>query len=407
MRTVDGIAAALTRCDRCAELWGRESRAGGWSLPLRRMPDQLVLLHPRCHRGHEPLEAVAGLGQLRPPRGPILCIGLVHDDGLGLWMSDVAVTVPVGVRRHRALVAGGVATERDHALLLGWTEAMERRCMLARPQAPTRKVSSPVVSDSASPLQWSIQARALATGERMMVLYERAVHSDVTRGRNLHIRTGSTGVAAYPSPEGARIRASQEILERQGLHHWWTTSGSRRCQHHTERMSEWLSLSTLAARPSRVDSWHLRYGRLHIAGCLITTSTSLGPMTVFGSGSGASVDVAVEGAFREALQLHVTRVLVEQDGGRAAFGRMYVGKIMPVDYLPSFRAEFPSASCSGDQEFHAPQMEVADAEIDCGDSLTARLGLSVVRVVPGAPAPVLNPRSMSASSCLRPDFLEV
>ena len=172
----------------------------------------------------------------------------------------------------------------------------------------------------------------------------------------------------------------------------------------------------MAPRASTADVWHTHHEGHHVAGCLITTATNLGPHAVFGSAAHRSLDAAVESAFREALQLQLTRVLVANHDCHPKFGRRYIGKSVHEDFPAAFRDAFPlQDQCfqtdSGHQGVQAdpadtPEKITSEAvEVDCGDALTDRLGLSVLRVV--LPSPTRFSARTKALGGLSPDFLGV
>ncbi|MEV6701826.1 YcaO-like family protein [Streptomyces sp. NPDC051453] len=419
MNQLSDIRAAFTDCGGCDALWESERHAAGWAPQAR---PAVSLLHPLCPKEHQDLstDPEPALHYLAPGLGPLLATDLTHDEGLGLWMSDVAVTLPVGAAlQQRAIVAGAVADEPQRALLLGWTEALERRCTLARPRGGIRLASylrAGTDRAATDAPQWLLEGRQFASAEPVWLPYERVVHHSLLRGQGRRTGTDSTGVAAYPEPGGARMRALREVVERAGLAQWWSTAGSDRCARHTQTVNSWLRLSALVPRAATADVWHTHHEGHHVAGCLITTATNLGPHAVFGSAAHRSVDAAVEAAFREALQLHLTRVLVVSDGRRPEFGRRYIGKAVQETFPAAFREAFPLqdrcvGSDGGQQAIAedpagAPQDITPEAvEVDCGDALTDRLGLSVLRVV--LPSPLRFSAQTTTSGGLNPEFLGV
>jgi ribosomal protein S12 methylthiotransferase accessory factor YcaO len=414
------MRAAFTDCGGCDALWESERHAAGWAPQPR---SAVSLLHPLCPKDHRDLsvDPEPALHFLAPGLGPLLATDLTHDEGLGLWMSDVAITLPVGAAlQQRAIVAGAVAEEPQRALLLGWTEALERRCTLARPRGRVRLASYPRTGTdraaAADAPEWLLEGRRFASAEPAWLPYEQGVHHSLLRGQGRRTGADSTGVAAYPKPGGARMRALRECVERAGLARWWSTAGSERCARHTQTVNAWLRRSALAPRAATADVWHTHHSGHHVAGCLITTATNLGPHVVFGSAAHRSVGAAVESAFREALQLHLTRVLVMSKDRRPEFGRRYIGKAVREGFPAAFRKAFPlQEGCvrtdGGLQETpEDPAISPEDitqeaVEVDCGDALTDRLGLSVLRVV--LPSLVRFSAQTTASDGLSPDFLGV
>ncbi|WP_078848158.1 MULTISPECIES: YcaO-like family protein [unclassified Streptomyces] len=409
------MSAVLTQCGSCDALWDGERRTAGWA---PQPGPGVSLLHPLCPKDHRARGTDArSPGDFLPPgMGPVLATALTHDPGLGLWMSDVAVTPPTGADlQQRAIVAGAVAEDPQRALLLGWTEALERRCTLARPRGPVRLAAYPKTGAGHTSVgdtpQWQLEGRRSASAEPVWLPYEQVVHHSVLQGQGRQTGTDSTGVAAYPDPIGARVRAVRECIERAGLALWWSEAGSVRCALHTEEANSLLRQSSLVPRAATADVWHTYRAGHHVAGCLITTATNLGPYAVFGSGAHRSVDAAIHAAFGEALQLHLTRVLVVDEDQRPAYSRRYIGKALPASFAAAFREAFPLQDQCVQTDF-GDEMTAEDpagtteaVEVDCGDALTDGLGLSVIRVVlPSLPR--FSART-TAPGGLNPDFLGV
>jgi hypothetical protein len=101
---------------------------------------------------------------------------------------------------------------------------------------------------------------------------------------------------------------------------------------------------------------------------------------------------------------------------RPEFGRRYIGKAVREGFPAAFRKAFPlQEGCVRTDDGHqetpedpaiSPEDITQEAvEVDCGDALTDRLGLSVLRVV--LPSLVRFSAQTTASDGLNPDFLGV
>ncbi|MFH8689693.1 YcaO-like family protein [Streptomyces anulatus] len=421
------LALPATDCPTCAALWTTERE----HLTGRRhaRPDGVgrrSVLHPHCPR--HPCAAPGRPGS-DTPYGPLIGRRVVHDAGLGLWVSDVVLTVPPGTRGHRAVVGGGVTDDPTLALTIGWTEALERRCTLRRPreglrftERPVNGLSAPGTAEDDRP-RWRVAAHRLrGEGTVWLPLPLTVVDSQRLGPEGAGVRTDSTGMAAHPVKESALFRGARELLERAALHAWWTGPGSDRCTGHSARTLEWLRSSAQVLPGVTADVWHIRRGSWYVAGCLVLTPRRDGTLrAAFGSGAAPDVGTAVTAASREAYQMHTAPRISLTPAGAARFGPAEGHTEVPGDYGTRFRRAFPpnSACTPAGQEGEAVPGgsdrdlldSVADslgapaAHSDCGDQLTDALGLHVVRVVcPGLP----RTTSATRSACgLRPAFLGV
>lgn len=414
MNTSSDLLRAVTPCVACRNLWTEEARQAGWVMPPAK--NQATMRHPLCPERHRPLEhrrdfgeeiasttAHAFISQLTPPAGPLLKFRNVYDRGVGLWMSDVAVTVPAQDSGIRALVGGGASPYPDHALVLGWAEALERRSLFRRPRVRARlaDMAEPLASaDGRRIARWLIEGTRLTDRKRSWVAYDPA---SVT----------SIGVATHPDWAEASTRAALECVESAGLASWWRDETSQRCGPHSAQANKWITQSNLAAPTSTCSVWHTTYGPLHVVGALLVTQTRHGFGAILGSAAGPFLDEVLASALREVLHLHVTPILIENEG-RAEFGRMYVGKAITHEYVESFEKTFPMADGCPRTDVRPHDSAGTDAEayldpdaveVDCGDALTDMLRLTTVRVL----CPNVDQFGVGtvASSGLKPDFLGV
>lgn len=420
MNEFHAMSTALRGCTLCSELWLNESAQAGWA-GKQAKNSQPRLLHPSCPRPHEtpPTTTILTPGDLKPPYGPVLAAEAAYDAGLGLWTSDVAVIPPTGTLHYPALVGGGVASSRDHALLLGWTEAIERRCLMRRPRAAVRLRNGDPKWGGTQPapstgLLWAVEARSLRDGSPAWLPYEQVMLGSQLRGTMARGNTDSTGVAAHPDRNHARLNGVKECAERAGLVEWWTGDQSCRCRPHAARATKWLATSHISPANSFCEVWHHRIGTVVTAGCLLLTPQGDELLVTFGAGAASTETAATWSAFREALHLTLARELLQTSDKKGEFGNPQIGQALPQGYLNRFRRTFPlSATCPEDSalqqssgpdtwQTYASGMPSSVLEVDCGDQLTDALGLHVLRIV-CRDAPRLT-RATRASTGLQPTF---
>ncbi|MEU4800461.1 YcaO-like family protein [Streptomyces sp. NPDC023327] len=370
------------RCQGCHLLWAAEARAGGWPVHATVGP---VLPHPLCPRGHDghPDKACAERPvALAPSAGPLLAERLVHDPGLDLWMSDVVLTTPVGPHGHAAVVGGGLSRDRETSRLIGWAEAVERRCAMRRPRGAVRRLPNGL-AEEAAPRSWHVAGKYLATGESTWIPLVDATLTGTT---------DTTGMAAFPTRDGALRGGLREWGERAALAQWWSGGKGVRCRDHTDLAASLLATSATVASGATCQVWHTSWGPLRVAGCLLITPTNQGPRAIFGSGAAADTASAVVSAYHEALQLHVTAGVIRGPNGAARFGPQYVGAPLSEEFLDRFFTEFPvERGCTTVPE-DSERLDTGldgllatagprTAAVDCADPLADALGLHVVRVV--------------------------
>lgn len=127
------------RCRGCTKLWAIEALRAGVEAAGGEMTPRHGLAHPDCLELHsfEPFEFGPRLEWVSPPYGPVLACSAQFDTASELWLSDVAVTLPLG-SDNIALVAGGAGNTPAEAVSKGWFEGLERRSAYARPRGPVR-----------------------------------------------------------------------------------------------------------------------------------------------------------------------------------------------------------------------------------------------------------------------------
>lgn len=361
-----GTKGRGVRCPGCISLWTVEAARAGLGVDRAKDPLRPGLAHPDCLESHvfTSFDFGHSLEWVAPPYGPVLRCSTQFQQASGLWLSDVALTLPAG-SRNVAIVAGGAGPTRMEAVCKGWFEGLERRSAHTRPRGQVR-LSVPNTNE------WALHgASYVSDGQTGTVPVP-----------SCQLPNDSIGFALFDTYEEAAARALLEVLERSMLDDWWAATDSVRCSEHSHAATQ--RLGALDVDGSGADVWHYQWEGITVTGCLWWWSDDESTISCsFGSAASPDAAIATKAAVDESSHLRHGSDLYVVDG-RPVFGPSYPPASLPPQYIDELHEHYPLGECHLKEIRPSKPLaqlgdEVRAVVLDYGNSLTDSLGLHVLR----------------------------